>query len=350
MTTAHVRGDYRPQTKCFPANGSREAFIANTVLDRGYDISPNLTDASNRFHLIETQRDANTLYQAQFEVCNQTMGETIRYAGTTSVVRDIDYINTLLAGNGSLINFYGLSYGTVMGQYLVNMFPDRVGRVVIDGVVDADAWANKPPYLQLSSWLNSTDAVYKIFFEECVKAGPSLCPLATTNNEDPNTIMSRVEDFVNGLYEKPLAVPNAALPGILTNGRARLFILSGLEFPQTWPTIAAGLAAGMAGDGSAMLNKVNTKDLVDLERSAVSCNDQKPFSPPSAETIVDVGLKTIEKVSRFFFSVIVSEPDSGCQFWPVTPPERYLGPFNKTLNNPILIISNKVSLTFSVLS
>ena len=166
------------------------------MLDRGYDISPNLTDASNRFHLIETQRDANALYQAQFEVCNQTMGETIRYAGTTSVVRDIDYINTLLAGNDSLINFYGLSYGTVMGQYLINIFPDRVGRIVIDGVVDADAWANEAPYQQLPNWLNSTDAVYKLMFEECAKAGPSACALATKENEDPNDIMTRVEDFV----------------------------------------------------------------------------------------------------------------------------------------------------------
>ena len=339
----------RPQTKCFTANGSREAFLANTVLDRGYDVSPDLADPGNRPNLIQSQRDANTLYQAQSQICNQTMGETIRYAGTMSVVRDIDYINTLLAGNGSLINFYGLSYGTVMGQYLVNVFPDRVGRVVIDGVVDADAWANKPPYQQLHSWLNSTDAAYKIFFQECSKAGPSECALAKKQGEDPDTIMGRVEDFVNGLYEKPLAVPNAQLPGILTNGRARLFILGGLEGPDGWPGIAKGLAAAINGDGSTILNAVNTKDLLDMERSAVSCNDQQPFAPPSAETIVDAGIETLKSVSRFFWSVIISEPDSGCQYWPVTPPERYLGPWNKTLNNPILIISNTVSSTWTQL-
>ena len=302
-----------------------------------------MADPGNRPHLIQTQRDANALYQAQSEICKQTMGETIKYAGTTSVVRDIDYINTLIAGKGSLINFYGLSYGTVMGQYLVNVFPKRVGRVVIDGVVDADAWANKQPYQQLHSWLNSTDAAYKIFFQECSKAGPSQCPLAKKQDEDPNAIMGRVEDFVNGLYAKPLAVPNAPLPGILTNGRARLFILGGLEFPEGWPGIAKGLAAAMNGDGSTMLNTVDTKDLLDMERSAVSCNDQRPFAPPSAETIVDAGIETLKSVSRFFWSVIISEPDSGCQYWPVTPPERYLGPWNKTLNNPILIISNTVS-------
>ncbi|TBU51516.1 TAP-like protein-domain-containing protein [Dichomitus squalens] len=329
-----------PQTKCFPKNGSREAFIANTVLDRGYDVSPNLTDPYNRFHLIETQRDANALYQAQFQVCAQTMGETIKYAGTTSVVRDIDFITTLLEGTDSLINFYGFSYGTVMGQYLVNVFPDRVGRVVIDGVVDADSWANKAPYQQLHQWLNSTDATYEVFIAECAKAGPASCALAQKDNEDPEDILDRVERWIDGLYDAPLAVPNATRPGILTNGRARLFIEGGLESPTGWPQIAAGLAEAMRGDGAAVLNVVNTRELVDLERSAVSCNDQRPFAPPTAETIVDAGLEVLKHVSRFFWSVIIAEPDSGCQYWPVTPPERYLGPWNKTLNNPILIISN----------
>ena len=93
-----------------------------------------------------------------------------------------------------------------------------------------------------------------------------------------------------------------------------------------------------------IVNATNERDLVDLERSAVSCNDQKPFAPPTAETIVDAGLDVLENVSKFFWAVIIAEPDSGCQYWPFTPPERYLGPWNKTLNNPILIISNTVSL------
>ena len=75
---------------------------------------------------------------------------------------------------------------------------------------------------------------------------------------------------------------------------------------------------------------------------------QKPFAPPSAETIVDAGLDVLENVSKFFWAVIIAEPDSGCQYWPFTPPERYLGPWNKALNNPILIISNTVSSTLAV--
>ena len=69
------------------------------------------------------------------------MGDAIKYMGTSTVARDIDYLTTLLDGEDALMyvdtlisisrrlvdhllpfsNFYGLSYGTVMGQYLVNM-------------------------------------------------------------------------------------------------------------------------------------------------------------------------------------------------------------------------------------
>ncbi|EJF56709.1 hypothetical protein DICSQDRAFT_174660 [Dichomitus squalens LYAD-421 SS1] len=312
-----------PQTKCFIENGSREAFSANTVLDRGYDVSPNLTDSYNRFHLIETQRDANALDQAQFEVCAQTMGETIKYAGTTSVVRDIDFITTLLEGNDSLISLYGFSYGTIMGQYLINIFPDRVGRVVIDGVVDVNLWANKAPYQQLHQWLNSTDATYEVFIAECTKAGPASCALAQKDNEDPKDILDRVERWIDGLYNAPLAVPNAARPGILTNGRARLFIEGGLESPTGWPQIAAGIG----GDAGRRRGGAKRREHAGARRPrALGGVVQRPAAVRAAQARDD---RRRGPGAR-----------SGCQYWPVTPPERYLGPWNKTLSNPILIISN----------
>jgi len=42
-------------------------------------------------------------------------------------------------GDSGLLNYWGISYGTVIGQTFASMFPERVGRVVLDGVVDPDA-------------------------------------------------------------------------------------------------------------------------------------------------------------------------------------------------------------------
>ena len=123
-----------------------------------------------------------------------------------------------------------------------------------------------------------------------------------------------------------------------------MYILSGLAHPSTWPTVAQVIKDAMAGNGTYILNTVNVKESVDLEHTAVTCNDAKPFPPPKAEDVVDEWLFVTQNLTRFTFATAISSPDNGCQFWPVTPPERYAGPWDKTPKNPILIIANTVRL------
>lgn len=113
--------------------------------------------------------------------------------------------------------------------------------------------------------------------------------------------------------------------------------------PTSWPDAAQAVDQAMNGNTSAMLDAANEKEVIDLERSAVTCNDVPSFSPPTAEEYVDQFLFQLENKTRFVLAIDTHEPDSGCEYWPATPPERYTGPFNKTLSNPILIISNTVS-------
>lgn len=39
--------------------------------------------------------------------------------------------------DASLVNFYGTSYGSYIGEVFASMFPDRVGKFVLDGVTFA---------------------------------------------------------------------------------------------------------------------------------------------------------------------------------------------------------------------
>lgn len=99
----------RPLIDCF-GPGGYEQFTSHTVLDRGYDFTPDLDDPSNRAHLIEQQREADALYETQFKVCKKTMGDILKYSGTATVTRDIDFMATALEGKESLMLVHLMSF------------------------------------------------------------------------------------------------------------------------------------------------------------------------------------------------------------------------------------------------
>jgi len=333
-------GQTQPKTQCFNKYFSYLDFKQNTLLERSYDFPPNGTLQEIREQVLIQQRESDSLLKTVFDVCGNVMGDELKYMGTATVVRDMDFIIKTLDGPGALINFYGGSYGSILGQYLVNMLPDRIGRVVIDGIADAVAWSEKPSYQWYRQWLISTENNYNQFVEGCSNGGPDFCALAQHKGENPADIKTRIESFVNELYFKPLPVPNAMRPGVLTSGRFKTYLLSSLLRPFLWPNVAYEIASAISGEGRHVLNALAPNMYRDLERSGVSCNDNPSLPRASAEDVVDELLYVYQNVSRFVFSVVTTEPDAGCEYWPVTPPERFQGPWNHTLRNPILVLSN----------
>ena len=121
-----------------------------------------------------------------------------------------------------------------------------------------------------------------------------------------------------------------------------VFLLMVLQRPSIWQEASVGLAQALAGSGGFVMDATDLTFGGDMARQAVSCNDNAPFKVPPAEEVVDALLDVFHNVSRLGLAVVTTEPDAGCQYWPVTPPERFQGPWNHTLSNPILILSNSV--------
>ena len=72
-------------------------------MSRGYDLSSNLSDTEAKKLLVRQHKEADALYKTQFGVCAKTMGDKLRYMGTSTVVRDIDFITTTLEGPQALM-------------------------------------------------------------------------------------------------------------------------------------------------------------------------------------------------------------------------------------------------------
>lgn len=66
--------------------------------------------------------------------CRQHTGPLYDHVDTVSVARDIDAVRAALEEDE--INWYGASYGTLMGQLYAELFPGRIRSMVNDGNMD----------------------------------------------------------------------------------------------------------------------------------------------------------------------------------------------------------------------
>ncbi|KAK4501104.1 hypothetical protein PRZ48_006910 [Zasmidium cellare] len=124
------------------------------------------------------------------QLCYETQKVTGRFLSTAFVARDLLAISEAINPDG-LLRFWGRSYGTMLGQTFAALFPDRVERMVLDSVVLASDYYS-------GQWISSTrDTTRSLehYFQECVEAGPSICPLA--NFSGPDTTPA---DLMQALY------------------------------------------------------------------------------------------------------------------------------------------------------
>ncbi|KAL7411374.1 TAP-like protein-domain-containing protein [Mrakia frigida] len=355
-----------PRVDCFESAEEYALFKKSTVLSQSFNIPPNanLTWQS----LLEQNKELRALKEVEFTLCAQKMGTELDYMGTSTVVRDIERMSAVLDGPDAPINFYGGSYGTIVGAYLVNMLPKKAGRVLIDGVASSPQWANVRADLMIYDWLDSTENTFAWFLRDCAAAGPEGCALALETDKDASgsEIEQRLTAYLDELYVKPVAISGGDVPGILSSGSARSRLYASTNAPHSWELVAQLFAEAMynsnplplhtatrAGAGGLPVGNPAPDGYVpsgqsDLSRAAVGCADGPSAGNrsdgPTAEEMSKEMVRVIqEKSIHFGGSVAIIEPDGGCEFWPRGEhPEgfRFSGPWNATLRTPMMIISN----------
>ncbi|HEY0500725.1 MAG TPA: alpha/beta hydrolase [Kutzneria sp.] len=72
------------------------------------------------------------------DLCARNAGPLYSHLSTANVARDLDRLRA--AVGSPTMSYYGLSYGTVIGETYANLFPDRIRAVVLDAVDDPVNW------------------------------------------------------------------------------------------------------------------------------------------------------------------------------------------------------------------
>ena len=85
------------------------------------------------------------------------------------------------------------------------MYPDKVGRVIIDGVLDGNEYRSA----KWDSNLADNEAVIDSLFTFCHQAGPTKCPLYEST---PSAIRDRFYRVLASVEENSVAIPLAEPP------------------------------------------------------------------------------------------------------------------------------------------
>jgi pimeloyl-ACP methyl ester carboxylesterase len=113
--------------------------------------------------------------------CSRTGARLAGAMSTAEVARDMDVLRR--AVGDKKLTYLGFSYGSVLGQFYANMFPDRVRALAVDGVINPITWVGTPATADklLDDRLNSADGAYKALQRlliRCDKAGVKRCVFA----------------------------------------------------------------------------------------------------------------------------------------------------------------------------
>ena len=68
------------------------------------------------------------------EACEANSDGILPYITTDNAARDMDLLRGVLGD--TQLNYLGYSYGTFLGATYAKLFPERVGRLVLDGAID----------------------------------------------------------------------------------------------------------------------------------------------------------------------------------------------------------------------
>ncbi|MFN4848376.1 MAG: alpha/beta fold hydrolase [Rhodoluna sp.] len=114
---------------------------------------------------------SKTQFQKFADACEKNTGALLANLDTASAARDMDVIRAVLGMKE--LNYLGYSYGTLLGATYAVLYPDRVGRFVLDGVVDPTTSAEEDSLNQLRGFTSAMEA----YLSDCIE-NEADCPFA----------------------------------------------------------------------------------------------------------------------------------------------------------------------------
>ena len=194
--------------------------------------------------------------------CVENSGKLVGHVTTIEAARDMDVLRAAL-GEATL-TYFGASYGTKLGATYADLFPDKVGRLVLDGAVDLAIDSRQLSLEQAGGF----ETALRAYVENCVESTDS-CFLGDSVEEG----LDRIRAFIDDVEDEPLSTD---LGRDLQVGNAFYGIVAPLYNRDYWSILSQALQTAFDGDATLLLR------LSDLYASR---DDDGSYTDNSAEAI-----------------------------------------------------------------
>lgn len=243
------------------------------------------------------------------EACQANSGGILPYITTEFAARDMDLIRAVLGD--TTLNYLGYSYGTFLGATYAKLYPDKVGRLVLDGALDPSTSSLQVSVTQAVGF----ESALRAYMASCLKT--SGCPFSGTVDDamaDLGTLLAKVD-------RSPLRNGDGRMLGadsMITS------IVAALYSQENWQYLTKSLAGIAQGDPSIAFqladfyyNRVGGKysDNSQEAFTAYNCMDYPDDTTDAQIAAAEATLKAKAPVIAPYWNVDID----GCASWPAPP-------------------------------
>lgn len=284
------------------------------------------------------------------EQCARNAGPLLQHTSTANVARDLDLLRAAVGEDR--LDYYGISYGSHLGTVYANLFPERVGSVAIDAVVDPIEWttgyrpdeAFDPQTFRMGSHGGAQQAL-RTFLDVC--AADERCAFREPGTDLPG----KYNALLDRLSARPVTITRPdGTPMEITYQTAVI---------RTFSSLYAASASTILGDFLQQLHELSLPgaaagpapivpippaaqgwggSLGEEQRLSVMCNDS---SNPGNPWVWPDYARRADETARGFGSY-TTYLSLGCANWPGgSDPDRYTGPWDRDTAVPVLVIGNR---------
>ncbi|MFD7030246.1 alpha/beta hydrolase [Streptomyces sp. NPDC059917] len=288
---------------------------------------------------VQQLSDESDALRVQGNLCRENAGQLLAHMSTAASARDLDLLRQGVGDEK--LTYFGVSYGTFLGDTYANMFPDKVRAIVNTGNADPGLRSSDGTRYEHDRALNYEDVLAAVL-QRCKDVGEPGCPFGAG---DPRHKFDAIRDylrshadsavktadgtsvtlnsFVNDLYN---SLPDATAYGALA-GR--------------WQSLYNALPAEPSPKAKAVRRKItDTPFRGNNANPAVNCSDM-PF-PRDADSLAMLA-DGWEKEAPTFGRPQVFNGLNQCSTWPYTSApgdDVYRGPWDTyTGSTPILLVN-----------